>query len=78
MRIDRIIFICKKKLIRLIERIPTRPKEQSEEEKNAAFSMILQISGHLLRNLPATHTQMLSRIICMRLLARCFLHACRA
>jgi len=52
MRIARIIFICKKKLIRLIERIPTRPKEQSEEEKNAPFSMILQISGHLLRNLP--------------------------
>ena len=52
MRIDRIIFICKKKLIRLMERIPTRPKGQSEEEKNAPFSMILQISGHLLRNLP--------------------------
>ncbi len=52
MKIDRIIFICKKKLIRLIERIPTQLKDQSEEEKNAPFSTILQISGHLLRNLP--------------------------
>lgn len=52
MKIGRMVFICKKKMLRWIEKIPTRPKEQGEEEKNAPFSMILQISGHLLRNLP--------------------------
>lgn len=52
MGIERIIFICKKKLIRLIEKIPIQKKSQSDEEKNLPFSIPLQISGHLLRNLP--------------------------
>jgi len=52
MGIARIIFICKKKLIRLIEKVPTQKKSQSDEEKNIPFSIPLQISGHLLRNLP--------------------------
>lgn len=52
MGIARIIFICKKKLIRLIEKIPVQRKIQTEEEKNLPFSIPLQISGHLLRSLP--------------------------
>jgi hypothetical protein len=49
---SKIIFICKKKLIRLIEKIPVRKNIQTEDEKNSPFCIPLQISGHLLRNLP--------------------------
>lgn len=52
MGIAKIIFICKKKLIRLIEKIPVRKNTQTDDEKNLPFSFPLQISGHLLRNLP--------------------------
>ena len=51
MNISKTIFICKKKLIRLIEKIPVQRNIQTDEEKNLPFSIPLQISGHLLRNL---------------------------
>lgn len=52
MNASKIIFICKKKLIRWIEKIPVRNNIQTDEEKNLPFSIPLQISGHLLRNIP--------------------------
>lgn len=52
MNIYKIIFICKKKLLKLIEKIPVQRNSKSNEEKNFPFSIPLQISGHLLRNLP--------------------------
>ncbi len=52
MNISKIIFICKKKLLKWIEKIPVQRKPQTDEEKNLPFSIPLQISGHLLRNLP--------------------------
>lgn len=52
MKIGRMVFICKKKMLRWIEKIPTRKKLQTDEEKNLPFSIPLQISGYLLRNLP--------------------------
>ena len=52
MNIYRIIFIFKKKLLRLIEKIPVQRNPKTDEEKNLPFSIPLQISGHLLRNLP--------------------------
>jgi len=52
MNISKIIFICKKKLIRWIEKIPVQRNGQNDEEKNLPFTIPLQISGHLLRNIP--------------------------
>jgi hypothetical protein len=52
MTLNRVAFILKKKLIHLIEKIPTGKQVQTDEERNLPFSIPLQISGHLLRNLP--------------------------
>ncbi len=52
MNINKLIFICKKKLIQWIEKIPVQRNTQTDEEKNLPFSIPLQISGHLLRTLP--------------------------
>lgn len=47
----RVVFICKKKLIQWIEKIPTGEKRSIYEDQNIPFSALLKISGHLLRNL---------------------------
>jgi len=52
MNVSKFIFICKKKLIRLIEKIPVRKNIKTEDERNVPFYIPLQISGHLLRSLP--------------------------
>ncbi|MDD4981554.1 MAG: DUF5677 domain-containing protein [Candidatus Omnitrophica bacterium] len=54
MNISKIIFICKKQLIKLIERIPVQRNTQTDDERNLPFLIPLEIGGHLLRNLSVT------------------------
>lgn len=52
MGISKFIFICKKKLINWIEKIPVQRGAKINEDRKAFTGMVLEICGHLIRGLP--------------------------